>query len=183
VKHITRDFVCYVDGSANQYSGSAGIGGKIVEPATDTVIEFSRKLKVQATSNMAELAAIKFALKAIEEPGNARILIYTDSEYAVGVLTGVYKKITQNQALINSIKKDMALFGECSIKWQKGHVGHKGNEKADTLAKSAHIVKGNQKSIFDPFYVALAVSDGVMEVVGVADRPKADGRRWEMVQA
>jgi ribonuclease HI len=88
-----------------------------------------------ATNNIAELSAIKKALTAIDERSRA-VRIYTDSRYAIGVLTKHWKA-KANQNLIAEIKSMLVEFSDIQLIYVPGHTGDALNERADKLARRA----------------------------------------------
>ncbi len=77
--------------------------------------------------------AIQVALDVLEGCGRP-VDIYTDSSYAIGVLTKGWKA-KANTELIEDIKARLASFTpRPRLKKVKGHAGHPLNERADTLA-------------------------------------------------
>src|SRR5262249_6272601 len=81
---VSRDsIVAYADGACSGNPGPSGLGVVILEGSTRT--EISEPLGL-GTNNIAELTAIERVLDTIPDPGRP-LVIYTDSEYAVGVLS------------------------------------------------------------------------------------------------
>lgn len=121
----------YTDGSSLGNPGQSGIG--VVLKYKDTVKRISKNIGI-GTNNIAELTAIKVALENILDK-SIPITIYTDSQYALGVLTKSWKP-KQNIELINEIKKLMSQFVSINIIHVYGHRGHPENEMANSLAIS-----------------------------------------------
>ncbi len=132
-RDIPSDAICiYTDGASSGNPGPSGIG--IFFRFGEHEKELSRHIGI-ATNNMAELEAIRTALlelKTTKKP----VRIFTDSSYAYGVLT-LNWKAKKNPELINSIKKTMTSFSDLKLVKIKGHAGHTGNERADSLATRA----------------------------------------------
>jgi len=130
---IPSDAICiYTDGASSGNPGPSGIG--IFFRFGEHEKELSRHIGI-ATNNMAELEAIRTALlelKTTKKP----VRIFTDSSYAYGVLT-LNWKAKKNPELINRIKKTMTSFSDLKLVKIKGHAGHAGNERADSLATRA----------------------------------------------
>jgi len=130
---IPSDAICiYTDGASSGNPGPSGIG--ILFRFGEHEKELSRHIGI-ATNNIAELEAIKTALlelKTTKKP----VRIFTDSSYAHGVLT-LNWKAKKNPELINRIKKTMTSFSDLKLVKIKGHAGHAGNERADSLATRA----------------------------------------------
>lgn len=82
------------------------------------------------TNNRMELRPIIEAIKKIQP---CTLTVLTDSTYAIGVLSGKFKKIEKNLDMIAEFKKESRGF---RIRWKhvKGHDGNVMNEVADNLA-------------------------------------------------
>jgi len=88
------------------------------------------------TNNIAELMAIKAALDHVPDP-DAVILIHTDSNYSLGVITKDWKA-KANVELVDTLRKQMRQYKKRpQIIKVKGHSGHPLNERADFLATSS----------------------------------------------
>lgn len=122
----------YTDGASSGNPGPSGIGVLLRFGKHEK--ELSREIGI-ATNNIAELEAIKAALlelKTTKKP----VRIFTDSTYALGVLTFNWKA-KKNGDLIDSIKKSMKRFNDLKLIKIRGHAGQEGNERADFLANKA----------------------------------------------
>jgi ribonuclease HI len=126
----------YTDGASSGNPGPSGIG---------VVLMYGSQRKEigayigEATNNIAELLAIQKGLAAVKKK-NLPVRIYTDSSYALGVLTRNWKA-KKNQELIAAIRNDMAAFTNLRFVKVEGHNGVVENERADRLAVAA--IKGN----------------------------------------
>lgn len=123
------EIVIYTDGACSGNPGPAGIGAVLM--CAHHYHEIGKHIG-KGTNNIAELSAVKYALKNIynfELP----ITIYTDSMYVINVLTGKWKGTT-NIELLQEIKDLMKNFNSIKFKHVKGHSGNKYNERADALA-------------------------------------------------
>ncbi|MEW6743483.1 MAG: ribonuclease H [Planctomycetota bacterium] len=124
--------VIYSDGSCFGNPGPAGWGAYLRYGA------HSRDLSGylgEATSNIAELQAIREALAAIRNR-SLPVLLYSDSRYARGVLARGWKA-NVNRELIEATRELIASFRELSFRWVKGHRGVPENEWVDYLARKA----------------------------------------------
>ena len=100
--------------------------------------------EVNTTNNRMELTAVIKGLEALKEP--CEVLLTTDSKYvadainngwAISWKNNGWKKADKKPALnsdlwdtlLNLIKRH-----DVTIKWVKGHAGHKENERCDALA-------------------------------------------------
>jgi ribonuclease HI len=125
-------WTAYADGACSGNPGPAGCGVVMLSPDGESREGF--EYIGHATNNVAELTAI---LRAIEWlPANARpIVIYTDSQYAIGVLQKGWKAKV-NQELVERTKS--AVRGSsASLVYVPGHAGVALNELADALARRA----------------------------------------------
>lgn len=122
----------YTDGAASGNPGPAGIG--IFMRYRGKTKEISRYIGI-TTNNVAELTAIETALSAIRKP-ELPVILYTDSGYALGLLTMNWKA-KKNVDLVARIRKLMSRFKHLKIVKVPGHCGVEGNEIADKLATSA----------------------------------------------
>ncbi len=122
----------FTDGASSGNPGPSGAG--IFFKYNGHEKKISRYLG-QGTNNIAELEAIKTGLLEIKNK-NLPVQLYTDSSYALGLLTKNWKP-KKNQALVESIKQLIKKFPELTFIKVKGHSGIMGNEIADELATSA----------------------------------------------
>lgn len=87
------------------------------------------------TNNIAELEAIRSALASVDDRSRP-VRIYTDSRYAIGVLTKGWKA-RANRELIEETRALLDEFDDVELRKVEGHAGEPLNERADDLAKSA----------------------------------------------
>ena len=124
--------VAYTDGACSGNPGPAGLG--VVLVVGEQVEEISEYLG-QGTNNIADLAAIARAVDAIgstERP----VRIYTDSSYAIGVLTKGWKA-KANRELIAQLRTALSGLPDVALIHVRGHAGVPLNERADRLAVAA----------------------------------------------
>jgi ribonuclease HI len=88
----------------------------------------------EATNNVAELTGILRALEWIP-PEAASIVVHTDSQYAIGVLSKGWKA-KANGELVARAKKVVQQRG-ARLVYVPGHAGVPLNERADELAREA----------------------------------------------
>ena len=103
-----------------------------------------RSGKSSCTANNAmELTAILMAVDMC--PGNANLLIETDSKLAIGLLTGGWK--TKHDHSREIVEATLDLKGIKNIRWHlthvKGHAGHDANEQVDKAAHAQAKIAGN----------------------------------------
>lgn len=128
----------FTDGGCKHNPGPMGIG--VVLKHENRTKLYSENLG-HGTNNIAELTAILRGLQLLKTR-KIPVVIYTDSAYSIGVLTGRYK-IKKNKELIAEIRSLISEFVKVSFKKVKGHVGIPGNELVDELAGRAirgHVV-------------------------------------------
>ena len=126
-------WVAFTDGACSGNPGPAGSGMVVIHPGgrVDEGFEYLGT----STNNVAELTGILRALEAI--PADApSILIHTDSQYSIGVLTKGWKAKV-NQELIAKTKSLLAKRPQARLVYVKGHAGIPMNERADELAREA----------------------------------------------
>ena len=122
----------YTDGASSGNPGPAGIGALLIYGENRK--EISQSIGI-ATNNVAELSAIKVALAHLKR-NDLPVRIFSDSSYAIGVLTKGWKPQT-NKSLVSEIKRLIQPFADLEFIKVKGHAGIKENEVADFLATSA----------------------------------------------
>jgi ribonuclease HI len=121
----------WTDGACSGNPGPMGIGVVVIDGATRR--EKGEYLGV-GTNNIAELTAIA---RGIDLAGDAarRMRVYTDSSYAIGVLSKGWKA-KANQELIAKLKRQLAPLDVEFVK-VAGHAGVPENERCDELAREA----------------------------------------------
>jgi ribonuclease HI len=127
--------LAFTDGACGGNPGPAG-SGAVVKLPDGRHLERHRALG-EGTNNIGELTAIGMALELCREAGvaqDAAVAIFTDSDYARGVLTLNWKPKV-NGGLISALKRALAQWPNAKIHWVAGHVGIPENERADELAR------------------------------------------------
>jgi ribonuclease HI len=97
------------------------------------------------TNNIAELAAIERGLEVAAAAGGGvdrRVRVYSDSGYAIGLLSQGWKA-KANQELVARIRGKLAALGR-AVEFVKvaGHAGVPENERCDLLARKAIAARG-----------------------------------------
>jgi ribonuclease HI len=124
--------VAYADGACSGNPGPAGAGIVVVDGRSRR--ELSQYLG-EGTNNIAELSAIELALDALDALGRP-VRIYTDSQYAIGVLTKGWKA-KANRELVARVRARLAALADLELHYVRGHSGVPLNERADALAVEA----------------------------------------------
>lgn len=138
MSHLLR-VEAYADGAVSKngqpgWMGFAAVGlhrGQTKEKA-------DRAYSERATNNRAELYAIKLALELIRDEfrRGVHLLVFSDSEWSVRVINGVYRTSAHSD-LIQPIRRLILQYGRVEIQWIRGHAGHQYNERANDLAQEA----------------------------------------------
>ena len=133
----------FTDGACSHNPGKGGAAAILKYKEHSKVVLAYLPL---TTNNQMELIATIIALKALKK--SSTINIYTDSIY---VKKGITEWIqlwkangwrSSNKKLVKNVKLwqillELANMHTINWHWVKGHAGHKENEEADQLAKSA----------------------------------------------
>ncbi|APS00975.1 hypothetical protein BCY86_08805 [Pajaroellobacter abortibovis] len=128
-----RDWIAYTDGACSGNPGPAGSGMVVIDPAGNRYEGY--EYLGASTNNIAELTAILLALKWIPLDASY-VTLYTDSQYAIGVLTKSWK-VKANRLLVQEIKQALAHRTRTRLVYVQSHVGIPLNERADALARTA----------------------------------------------
>ena len=138
-----KTIVVYTDGGASPNPGPAGSGVLLIYE--DTMLEIWEYLG-RSTNNAAELTAIRIALSNIKIK-TLPILLYSDSQYAIDVLTGA-KTAKKNQDLIAEVRAEMAKCPQLKLHKVRAHIGIAHNEHVDKLVALARDTKqsGSRRS-------------------------------------
>lgn len=126
---------CFTDGACTGNPGPAG-SGLLVKFPDGRVVERHKALGF-STNNVGELTAIEMALDVLDEaevPAADAVVIFSDSQYARGVLTQGWKA-KANVELIGAIRVRLKARPGAKLQWVAGHVGLPENERADALAR------------------------------------------------
>ena len=137
LESLSADTVrCFTDGSCIGNPGPCGTGVYIQFPSKE--IKHYRYLG-EGTNNKAELSAVLDAMQIIEEEGidtNTPIVVCTDSQYVVGILTKNWKA-KANKDIIFPLRSAVKKWSDITIRWVAGHADIPENDEADRLANLA----------------------------------------------
>ncbi|MDH3622354.1 MAG: ribonuclease HI [Myxococcales bacterium] len=126
------ELLVYADGACSGNPGPAGVG--VVALWDDQRRELSEYIG-EATNNIAELTGVLRAIQLAHEL-NRPLRLYTDSKYAMGVLTQGWKA-KANKELIAEIREWLEGHPDTELFHVRGHQGVVLNEVADELAVQA----------------------------------------------
>lgn len=134
----------FTDGAAFSNSKDAACGCAVYIPFED----FKVGKSLYGTNNIAELSSIKYALylvlKNFEHFNPTVVAIYSDSTYAINVITGKYNA-KANKELVNKCQELVKKLNDKTVKvdfkWVKAHTGNtdyysKCNDVVDKIANS-----------------------------------------------
>jgi len=133
------ELLVYADGACSGNPGPAGVG--VVALWDDKRRELSEYIG-EATNNIAELTGILRALELAHELDKP-LRLYTDSKYAMGVLTQGWKA-KANKELIAETREWLKRHPDTKLFHVRGHQGVTLNEVADELAVQAVESRGSK---------------------------------------
>lgn len=152
-----------------QKAGTNAGGWAAVIQEGDRVREIAGQAR-GTTNNRMELTAILKAL--LDLPDGARVLVRSDSEYAIKVVTGEYEA-RANTDLIERIREQV---DRLKVEWThvEGHSGDPHNERADDLAEGrARVLSAKIEQDDAPRYVI----EG--NTYPIRHTAKERGMRWD----
>ena len=132
---VVKSYVAYTDGSNDNNNPKRPAGAAYVVLDCDGK-ELHRASKgfLNKTNNYVELMAIISAVNWI--PQGASVVVYSDSQYAINVLSGHYRP-KANIDLVNMFF-EVSRGKEVFFQWVKGHNGNKWNEIVDKMANAEY---------------------------------------------
>lgn len=132
-KKESTEYEAWTDGSCFTFSKHRA-GGSAYVVIKDGVKVHEAKFGCKGTTNnRMEMLAIISAANWI--PKDSSITIYSDSMYAINVLSEKWKAKT-NTDLVRLYKTVAARLTKVKLKWVKGHSGNGYNEYVDSIASS-----------------------------------------------
>jgi len=127
------DFEAWTDGSCNNLSPYREGGSAYIVLKDGVIIHEAKYGRIGTSNNRMELLSIISAINWI--PAKCSVTIYSDSRYAINVLSGKWKA-KQNIDLIRLYDTVASRLSEIRFEWIKGHSGIEWNEYVDELARS-----------------------------------------------
>lgn len=132
------DYIAYTDGSCNNLS-PYGEGGAayIILDGQRNLLKQNSKGFIGVTNNKMELMAILSAVAAV--PAGSSLVVYTDSQYCIQVLTNKANANNFSRPNANIIRQYFNYASRLKavrFEWVKGHDGNEFNELVDALAQS-----------------------------------------------
>lgn len=132
------NYIAYTDGSCNNLSpyGEGGAAYVILDGQRNLVKQNSKGF-VGVTNNKMELMAILSAVAAV--PAGSTLVVYTDSQYCIQVLTNKANANNFTRPNANVIRQYFNYASRLKavrFEWVKGHDGNEFNEMVDALAQS-----------------------------------------------
>jgi ribonuclease HI len=137
------DVIIYTDGACRGNPGPGGWGAILSSGQHEKTLN---GFEPMTTNNRMELMAAIMALRELKRP--CRVELYTDSQYVrKGITEWIHgwqkrgwktaaKQPVKNAELWRELLEETRKH-ELNWHWVKGHSGHPGNERADTLANEA----------------------------------------------
>lgn len=137
------DVTIYTDGACRGNPGPGGWGALLKSGRHEKTLN---GFESTTTNNRMELMAAIMALRELKRP--CRVELYTDSQYVrKGITEWIHswqkrgwktaaKQPVKNAELWRELLAEASKH-ELEWHWVKGHSGHPGNERADTLANEA----------------------------------------------
>ncbi len=142
--HPAGSIIVYADGACSGNPGPCGLGVVFIDGPRR--VELSEYLGT-GTNNIAELTAVLRALA--EAPADRPMMIYTDSQYTIGVVQKGWKA-KANQALVAELRAALAARPVARLAYVPGHSGVPLNERADALAREAVTARKTRREVFEP---------------------------------
>ena len=130
---IVRDLINSYSEYKIIYTDGSVFSGKVGSAYWSEATSWSARLPDDENIFTAELIAIQEAVRYAKGSEEDKYLILTDS---LSSITALKEQVTKNPIIIN-IRKMLTETSSITIEWIPSHIGHMGNDKADSLAKKA----------------------------------------------
>ena len=127
-----RKINIFTDGSSLGNPGPAGAAAILLTEGYPRKI-IARPLG-ERTNNQAELAAVLISLRALKNPAQCLIHLFTDSQLIKGLLIDNWKA-KANLNLVKAVRDLVKTLGGLEVIKVKGHSGDPLNELANSLAR------------------------------------------------
>lgn len=127
------EYIAYTDGGCQNLSTYGEGASAYIILKNDKIIKNASKGFLNTTNNRMEMLAILSAVCSL--PDESSVTIYSDSDYAIKVLSGQWKAKT-NHELINKYR-ERSKHLQIKFQWVKGHNGNHYNEVVDNLCTEA----------------------------------------------
>lgn len=128
-------YIAYTDGSNdNRHPRRPAGAAYIILDENSNELHRASKGFLGRTNNEMEMLAIISAVKWV--PAGSFITVYSDSQYAIKVFSGVWKAKT-NLNLVR-LYKEVSKDKDVHFQWVKGHNGNYYNELVDKMANAEY---------------------------------------------
>lgn len=110
-------------------------------------IERNGMFFVETTNNRMELSAVITAMKSVKQPDKFKLIVYSDSQWAINVTNGSWKA-KENLDLVHVAQTHYKKYKDnIELKWVRGHDGNEYNEYCDEMALDAAQGRYKEKRI------------------------------------
>jgi ribonuclease HI len=140
--------VGYTDGS--RHHDLTGWGFCLKGEDGQTLVEGRGHLGEEASVFQAEVFAIREAAENLLDSDTDTVTFYVDSQSALLALDKWFSEshlVRECKAMLDRLSENKAV----TLKWVKAHIGHEGNERADTLAKEGAAGEGPVATLRPPY--------------------------------
>ncbi|XP_073277672.1 uncharacterized protein [Primulina huaijiensis] len=124
-------WIVFLDGASSL--DGCGVGVVVISPPREK-IKLALKIDSRVTNNEAEYEAVLAGIRAAQEIGASRVILYSDSQLITQQIKGAYEANDDRMLkYLQLIKTQAAVFADWSIE----QIPQKENGEADTFAKMA----------------------------------------------
>ncbi len=132
----TDVWTAYCDGASRGNPGPASYGVVLCDPAGTVAGEISQAIGIN-TNQVAEYEALIRALSELADRGARQATIFTDSQFVVYQVTGIYRaKDDRMKLLLAKVKEHESRFDKVKLV-HIARSSHEHNRRADALANRA----------------------------------------------